>query len=154
MSKKTKEQESAPAANDQTGINDDAFLPPPITPTGPRAARPKGETIVSGATFWDFDKKPVFMGTFTGKEILREKDGKNAATNPNEKAGSVMGYEFKDVDGNIHLLGASYSITKVFGGAEGKKRAGVVMYIEFEGQEPAANGKPAFNRFHIQTVAE
>lgn len=148
MSNKTKD---APIQN-QSVNNDDAFLPPPITPKV-RTERPAGETLVSGATFWDFDVKPVFIGSFTGKEILREKDGKNAATNPNEKAGSVMGFEFKDVDGNVHLIGNSYSIAKIFAGKEGQKHVGKKMFIEFEGKDEQA-GKPPFNRFHIQTVAQ
>lgn len=147
----TKQAKETPAP--VVDANDDPFAGKSVTPTGPRPPRPAGETLVSGAVFWDFDENPVFIGSFTGKEIIRERDGKNADKNPNEKAGSVMGFEFKDENGDIHLLGNSYSIAKVFSGKEGKARIGQKMYIEFEGKEEQA-GKQPFNRFHIQTVKE
>lgn len=124
--------------------NEEAYTAPaPVV--SEKRQRPAGETIVSGAAFWDFEKEPVFVGTYI-RNVIREKDGKNAATNPNEKAGTVMGFLFRGEDGGEHIIGNSYSIQKAL---VNEKYRSVPLWIEFEGKDP---GPPPFNRFHIQTV--
>jgi len=110
--------------------------------------RPDGEVLISGAEFWDFEESPIFIGKYMDK-VIREKDGPNAATNPNEKAGSVMGFKFEDEFGQEHIIGNSNSIQKALEKIGYNKN--VILYIEFEGKTTLASGKP-FNRFHIQTV--
>lgn len=110
-----------------------------------KAGRPAGETLVSGAEFWKFEENAVFIGNYV-KNVVRDKDGKNAATNPNEKAGSIMGYMFADEFGQEHIIGNSHSIQKALEQIKFDKT--VTLYIEFEGKT-TVNGKP-FNRFHIQ----
>ena len=142
MGNKTKETEAVKAPHLETS---EEFFSDPGSSTTKRE-RPQGKTIVSGAEFYDFEKNPVFVGKYL-RDVVREKDGKNAATNPNEKAGSVMGYLFQAETGDETIIGNSFSIQKAL---QDPKNREVTLWIEFEGKTEI-KGKP-FNRFHIQTV--
>lgn len=144
-----KKKETAPEVVAESNDNDDAFLPAPVTPS--KVERPKGETLTTGADFFKFSEtNPVFCGKYV-RPVLREKDGKNAATNPNEKAGSIMGYLFVSADGGKEvIIGNSKAIEDVLKVEANKKRT---LWIEWTGKTDLGGGK-TFNRFHIQTVNE
>lgn len=97
--------------------------------------------LITGAEFWDFDNHPIFIGVL-GSPVLREKDGKGE----NQKAGSIMGWNFTDRNGEVQLIGASHQIEK----AVGMVTPGAIMRIEFKGQIEGANGK--VNRFGIDQL--
>jgi len=159
MAKKGKEnsvEESVPVPTSEEQSNTETFQTQG-TVERQNISRPQGEVLVSGADFWDFEEYPVFTGKFI-RDVIRETDGKNAATNPNEKAGSTMGFLFSHVDlstgeetGEETIIGNSFSIEKALKDPKAKSS---VLWIEFLGKKDAkdtANGRP-FNQFHIQTV--
>lgn len=104
------------------------------------------ETLISGAEFHNFDEEPIFEGAFQ-HAVIREKDGPNAATDPNEKAGSVMGYLFVDDSGMETIIGNSHSVAK----AIGKVGKGDILRFQFLGKGQTASNKP-FNRFKIDLM--
>lgn len=105
--------------------------------------RPQGKTLVSGASYHDFQKVPVYIGQYR-RDVIREKDGQG----PNEKKGDVIGFVFEDEFGGETIISNSYSIKKAL------ETIGyphdVTLWIEFQGKT-MVKGKP-FNRFHVQTV--
>lgn len=101
-------------------------------------------TLVSGAEFHDFEKDSTVYAGFYGKPVLREKDGLNAEINPNERAGSVMGFLFKDENGVDTIIGNSHQVAKALEQA----KEGDFYRIEFLGKTQNAQGKPV-NRFKI-----
>lgn len=105
--------------------------------------RPKGKTLSSGAGFWDFMKKAVFIGSYV-KDFLRPKDGKGA----NEKKGDVIGYVFIDEKGHEHIISNSYQIREALTAIQFSKTQ--TLYIEFL-EKVQVKGKP-LNRFDIIAV--
>lgn len=101
------------------------------------------KTITSGANFFKFDEKlsPIFKGKMI-KPVIREKDGEDE----NQKAGSVMGYEFADVNGELHIIGNSHAIEKAV--TTGQMKPGDFVVITFKGQTKNRLGKPV-NVFKI-----
>lgn len=104
------------------------------------------ESLISGADFWDFEQEPVFEGAYV-KEVIREKDGPDAATDPNQKAGSIMGYLFVTDDGDEAIIGNSHSVAKAISKCAPKD------YLRFQylGKGQTASNKP-FNRFKIDLL--
>lgn len=109
------------------------------------------ENVISGAEFWDFDTDPIFAGEFTGKPAIREKDGKNAETNPNERAGSIMGFNFVDKNGEMFIIGNSHQIAKAIEDCGKKGYKHPRLRIEFLGQSPNASGQKV-NRYKIDLL--
>ncbi len=99
--------------------------------------------IISGADFFDFELRAVFSGKFE-HPVIREEDSQ---TNPEQKKGDVMGYQFEDINGDKHIVGASHQIEKALT-AEGE---GVGQYyrITFLGKGTTSSNKP-FNKFKVQ----
>lgn len=104
-------------------------------------------TVITGAEFKEFEIGEVFEGAYIEK-VIREKDGPNVAKNPNEKAGTVMGYLFKPDGGFSEIIGASHSVNEVM---ERCKKGDYVRFT-FLGKGENSKGQP-FNRFQIE-VAE
>lgn len=104
------------------------------------------KSISSGAKFIDWIVGMVFFGII-GPPVIREKDGANVATNPNEKAGSIMGYEMTDKNGEVHIIGNSAVIKD----AIGKIGEGGIARIEFLGKGVNAKNQPV-NRFKIDQL--
>lgn len=101
------------------------------------------KTVTSGANFFKFDEKlaPEFKGKMI-KPVIREKDGEDE----NQKAGSVMGYEFMDVDGELHIIGNSHAIEKAV--KDGSIKPGDFVLITFKGKTTNRANKPV-NVFKI-----
>lgn len=117
----------------------------------------KKKVLVSGAEFWTFAPETengdfdgvIFVGKYCGS-VVREKDGKDAATNPNEKAGSIIGYDFEQEETGLHfIIGNSHAIQKGLEKAEYSKEA--LFEIEFLGKGTTANNKP-YNRFEVSIL--
>lgn len=113
--------------------------------------------LVSGADFHDFNEEPVFVGRYRGP-VIREKDGPNVATNPNEKAGTVMGYKFTELldfdlptekEGHDSIVGNSDQIKR---GLE-KAKDGEIYKIEFLGKTENSKKQPV-NRFRVDLIEE
>lgn len=98
-------------------------------------------SIITGAAFLELAAGESFSGKFL-RPVLREKDSPDGS----QKAGSIMGYEFADVHGDIHIVGASHQIEKALT-AEGEG-IGNFYKITFMGKEETSNGKP-FNRYKV-----
>lgn len=101
------------------------------------------KNLISGAEFHNFEKVPVFIGKYSSDQ-MREKDGPDAETNPDQKAGALMGYNFEDANGDLHLIGASALIKK----AVSVCKIGDWLKIEFTGKAKNAKGQQV-NRFKI-----
>lgn len=127
------------------------------TEAAPTVKRTK-KVLVSGAEFWKFAPEEGTNGDFDGVEFIgkylgevkREKDGKDAETNPNEKAGSVMGFNFvQEGTDRVWIIGNSDAIKK------GLEKTGynpdLLYCIEFLGKGKTANGKP-YNRFEVSVL--
>ncbi len=104
------------------------------------------KTIISGANFLKFVENQIVFGR-VGKVVKREKDGANVATNPNEKAGSIMGYELIDKFGNVQIIGASATIKDTFE----KLGENAIVKITFLGKGENAKKQPV-NRFKIEQL--
>jgi hypothetical protein len=128
-------------------VNPGAELEQAKSEPAPKAPGKKpGRVLVSGAEFLEFKKEgETFIGQYTGRQSIREKDGKQA----DQKAGDVMGYYFVDKSGIEVIVGNSYAIKKAM--VEVKK--GDVIYIEFLGQDDLGGGKTV-NRLHIAVLEE
>lgn len=142
MSKQTKENGAVsevqnpvpPTMNDSEGL--------PIL-----KEKRKFKNLISGADFKEFGEGEIYEGTFL-RETIREKDGPNVASNPNEKAGTVMGYLFRNDSGKEEIIGASHQITEVMK----KASQGDYFRFTFLGKTENAKGQPV-NRFRID-IAE
>lgn len=114
--------------------------------------------LISGAEFYDFEEHgKIFAGSYH-RPVIREKDGPNVANNPNEKAGTIMGYlftQFVDFDtpeeraGQECIIGASEQITR----AMEKAKEGDIYVFEYLGKTQNSKGQPV-NRFRIDMVEE
>ena len=100
------------------------------------------KALVTGATFHDFEKEPVIIGVL-GAAVKREKDGKGE----NQKAGTVMGYNFTKKNDDVIIVGNSYQITEAVKMVE----EGAILRIEFKGQTQNAKGQKV-NMFKIDEV--
>ena len=103
------------------------------------------ETLSSGAKFLKFGegegKIKEFSGTFTGLEIKAEQDNEKEG----RKAGDLMGYEFVDDKGELHLVGATDAIQK----SMQKCSKGDKIYFTWIEKIEQGNGR-SFNRFKIE----
>jgi hypothetical protein len=104
------------------------------------------KSVVSGAKFIVWTVGMIFFGRI-GKPVIREKDGANAEQNPNEKAGTIMGYEIVDKNGEVHILGNSATIKN----AVEKVGEGAIVRIEFLGKGTNAKNQPV-NLFKIDEL--
>lgn len=102
---------------------------------------PRLETIVSGAEFWDFEKNAQFDGIYLSNS-MREQD---SLTNPDQKAGDIMGYVCEDDKGEQHIIGNSYAIEK---GIDAIK-VGDKIRVTFLGKSLNSKNQPV-NRFKFQ----
>lgn len=108
--------------------------------------RPKGELIISGANFWDFETEPEFIGYPLGTVVV------------DPKGGRVLGYNFVDEQGEAWIIGAAHSITKAmefmienpYG--EGQvmlKDSGKKVYIKWLGKVELRDSGKTFNRYEV-----
>ena len=97
--------------------------------------------IISGAEFFDFETNPTFSGRFESV-VIREKDSPDGQ----QKAGSIMGYLFTDINGDQHIIGASHQIEKALTAEH--EGTGTYYLITFLGKGETAAGKP-FNKFKV-----
>jgi hypothetical protein len=137
---KTEDQVSGtiPAENPAVDRNVDQSGEAVVNTTGKRP----GEVLVSGAEFLEFKNVgEVFTGYYTGRQSIRQKDGKEE----NQKAGDVMGYYFVTSDGTEVIIGNSFNVKTAM---EKGVKEGDVLYIEFLGQEDLGGGKKV-NKLHI-----
>lgn len=114
--------------------------------------------LISGAEFHDFEEdSAVVYGRFIGP-VKREKDGPNVDKNPNEKAGTVMGYQVEEIinfdDDNERvsgytIIGASEQINR---GLERAKH-GELYRFEFMGKTVNSKNQPV-NRFRVDIIEE
>lgn len=102
---------------------------------------PKEKVIISGAQYWDFDTNPQFEGMYRG-QVIREEDQK------------VIGFNFEDMAGDLHIISNSHSIEKSLHtphkDGELYEDPEAVLRILFLGKTEI-NGKP-FNRFKISLL--
>lgn len=103
-------------------------------------------TVVSGATFWDFKTKPLFIGRFKRPMIAQEDDEKM-----NRKKGDVMAYLMEDSAGHEHLIGASYSIERAV--TSENVGIGSILKITFVEQKKAKSGRK-FNVYDVKLLKE
>lgn len=114
------------------------------------APQPKRTTLTSAATFWDFKKEPFFEGQHTGNTVQAEQDDPDN----NRKKGDIMGYEFVDDQGEIHIIGNSFQMEKAM---EKCKSMGIekpYLIIEFKGTEKLKKSGRQFNRFSIELLED
>lgn len=138
----------------------EAPTPTPTDAEGLPIIRKKNRTVVnliSGAEFHDFDEEPVFAGIYH-KPVIREKDGPNVEKNPNEKAGTVMGYQFttlldfntdKERQGYDAIVGNSEQIKR---GLE-QAKDGDIYRIEFKGKTTNSKNQPV-NIYRVDLYKE
>jgi hypothetical protein len=109
-----------------------------ITPED--AKKMTGNVLVSGASYWDFDEQPGFVGWYRD-DVFKKKGA---------EAGELIGYEFEDQDGDRHIISNSYAITEALKMLkdDGIDPKNVLLFIEFRGKGEKADGQ-SFNRFHI-----
>lgn len=110
---------------------------------------PEGETIISGASFWDWEKNDVFIGQYKGVV---------ADNSAEAEEGDILGYEFDDVKGQSHLIGSNFAITKAL---ESPNHAGVKikdmnpnawLWIRFLRKIQAKKGE--FNSYKIKLIKD
>ncbi len=107
------------------------------------------QSVISGADFFDFDVNPIFEGTFI-KKVLREKDSAPDGNGRVQKAGSVMGYLFKDDSEFETIIGNSHQVEKALEGAIPGKD-----YFRFEFKGKGANSLgQSFNKFSIDKAID
>jgi hypothetical protein len=83
--------------------------------------------------------------------LKREKDGKDADKNPNERAGAVMGYNFEqEGTGLMFIIGNSHAIEKAL--EKTGQDETLLFEIEFLGKGQTANNKP-YNRFEVSVLS-
>jgi len=103
------------------------------------------ETLSSGAKFVKFGEGEgrikTLSGTFTGLEIKAEQDNEKEG----RKQGDLMGYEFVDSEGELHLVGATDAIQK----AMQKVKKGDLIHFTWIEKIEQGNGR-SFNRFKIE----
>lgn len=100
-------------------------------------------TVITGAEFKEFEVGEEYVGEYIDK-VIRKKDGPKAATEDNQKAGATMGYNFKDENGKIEIIGASQQVSEVMN----QCNPGQWVRFTFLGKGETANKQP-FNRFKI-----
>lgn len=108
-----------------------------------------GKTLVSGASYWDFELEHYFVGSWTGQYAKRNKQEKDKPENVGEDGKVVIGFLFEsEIDGEQHIIGNSYAIVKALDllSKDGNEKAKIL--IEFKGQTENAQGQP-YNNFHI-----
>jgi len=101
---------------------------------------------LTSATFKEFTKDDnIFIGKFVEK-FLRKEDSK---TEPDKKAGDLMGYKFVDESGNEEIVGSSSTVKQVMEPETGEPvKAGAVIGFEFLGKGITSKKRP-FNKFNI-----
>jgi hypothetical protein len=103
---------------------------------------------LTSATFKEFTKDdPIFIGKFV-ENFLRREDSK---TEPDKKAGDLMGYKFTDEDGNEEIIGSSSTVKQVMQPDDKDKepvKAGEIIGFEFLGKGITSKKRP-FNKFNI-----
>ena len=106
------------------------------------------ETLVSGADFFEFtDSNNVFVGRYLGTKAVREKDGQGE----NQKAGSVMGYNFVSDDGEQYIIGNSHAVQKAMDIVESRALVKPRMRFTFLGQTKNSAGQKV-NQFNIELL--
>lgn len=113
----------------------------------PPKTQRKFRTVITGAEFWEPTEGEVFEGTYI-ENVIRKKDGPKAATEPNQKAGALMGYLFKADNGREEIVGNSQQVMEVMSNC----KFGDYVRFTFLGKGETAAKQP-FNRFRIE-VAE
>lgn len=98
------------------------------------------------AVFHDFEENPTIVAKLI-EQVLREKDGPNAASKPNEKAGALMGFLCEDlVRGGTVIVGSSTLIEQAMKTA----KEGTVFGIEFHGKKQSTTDKSrSINSFSV-----
>jgi hypothetical protein len=102
---------------------------------------PKSSTgrtkIVSGATYWNFEENPIFIGTYQGE--------------CHDNEGKLIGFFFIDNDNQEHIISNSYAIEKALNSdVEGTlvMDSNNVLEIISLGKSQTKEGKQ-FNRFDV-----
>lgn len=111
----------------------------------------KEVTLVSGAEYWDFEANPAFVGLYDSL-VKREQDEVNGTG----KAGDLIGFNFLDADGEMHIISNSYAIEKaLLMDYKGSKvlESGNVIKIIFLGKGENSKGQP-FNRFKVSMMVD
>lgn len=105
-----------------------------------------GETLVSGASFFDWEANgPVFVGQFKGKKSLSGDELKDTALDE-------IALEFFGADRRDYLLGNNYAIADAIEICQNKGTANPWLWIKFLGKQEAKKGK--FNRYKIKLIAD
>lgn len=102
-------------------------------------------TVVSGATFWDFKTKPMFIGRFKRPMLATEDDDKM-----NRKKGDVFAYLMEDAEGHEHLIGAAFSIEK----AVTSENVGIGSILKITFVEKKKSKRGFFNVFDVKLLKE
>ena len=110
----------------------------------------KGQVLISGSGYWDFNEKPIFTGTFI-QDVIKD-DG------PDE--GKLIGYEFEEnVTGELHVISNSALVTKALDMTVTYKNEkqvvrnikDAILKIEFKGQRKNKDGQDV-NVFRIELL--
>ncbi len=105
---------------------------------------------LTNASFHDFDKAPLFVGTYDGEKLIREED--QPAKEGNGKKGDIMAYGHMDLDGMNVWVGASSTIGATIEADEEKKKPalekGTILSYEFQGKA-LTKAKKTFRKFKI-----
>lgn len=105
------------------------------------------EVLVSGAEFHDFEKDPYLVGVYNGEKSVREKDG----TEPNQKAGDIMGYVFTTKKGEKTICPANFSVKQAIEKIGTNLPA--IVEVTFLGKTALDGGKN-FSRMRIQKLTQ
>jgi len=121
-------------------------------------AEPEGVDLVLGSKFWDWrdkDDKPyigkVFVGAYLGEHDNPDKE---------DFTQTILGYDFKGLDGNDWILGNNYSLQQALELEVKDKTTGALVKIK-DMTKPVlwmkllsvdASKKGDFNRFKIKLV--
>ena len=110
----------------------------------------KGQVLISGSEYWDFEENPVFIGSYI-KDVIRDEG---------PDVGDLICYEFKEQNtGEEHIISNSHLITKslemkiIVGGKEQvvKEIDGAIMKFEFKGKRQNKDGQDV-NVFRIELL--
>lgn len=98
-------------------------------------------TQETGASFWNFEKKPLFVGTFSGEFENKEAD--------------IKAFIFTDFFNpeTEYLIPQNKAIADVVNKYKPKEREKLIFKIEFAGKKELKGGR-SFNQYVIHTAQE
>lgn len=141
------EHTATPTSETHNAAESDAY-DRQLAAAGNRFSDSDFETVVSSAEYWKHEQEPIFIGEYSGRNMIRKEDDPKE---PNKKAGDIMGYICTSQDGEEVIIGNSYAITEAFEAEGNPFKAGDIVRVEFLGKSAMSNGQ-SVNRFKVGVI--